>query len=350
MCLSSPTTHQTMLVLHRGCLCVQEVYDYARKAVKKAEEHHAQQPNSKGVCTGCLASGVAARALAHCARKQRGSRDDITVMLANLGGGVCTCLNPPAVLSLATSSKGSLLASSSTGGVRSGQDGSSSAAAVAALRASSLSGPAALGQDPPTSSGGTNGTSNPPQEQQQHSMHPPAKAHKQQPLQSLSAPQRTHQLQHQQQQGHRWRPGSAHTGLVLQPSVCPGPASATAASAHASGAQHTGSGHSILSDLALSSPFAMMLGGTVTEVELVAEVVGVPEQQTAGGSEVVSRGSAPPALVATALGSVAVAAGASGLRKRSLSVALGNSRSCGSAGAPQLGPMGSTEPPVVVLT
>jgi hypothetical protein len=342
-------------------VCAQEVYDYARKAVKKVEEHHARQPSSKSVCTGCLASGVAARALAHCARKQRGSRDDITVMLANLGGGVCTCQNPPAVLSLATSSKSSLLDSSSTGGVRAGQGASSSAAAGAPLRASSLSGPAALGQFPPPTSGGDAGTSDPAQQeqqhererererQQQHPLHPPAKAHKQQQLQSLPAPQRTHQLQHQQQQAHRWRPGAAHPGLVLQPSVCPGPASALHASAHGSASHHAGSGYSILSDLALSSPFAMMLGGTVAEVEVVADIaVGVPEQPTASGAGVVSGGSAPPTLVATALGSVGV--GASGLRKRSLSVALGNSRSCGSAGVPQMGPMGSAEPPVVVLT
>jgi hypothetical protein len=107
--------------------------------------------------------------------------------------------------------------------------------------------------------------------------------------------------------------------------------------------------HSLLSDLAMSSPFAMMLSSAaVAEVEVEVDLDLVSPFSTVG-SGVVSGGSAPPALefVAAAL---VPSGGSSGARKRSLSVALGNSRSCGSVGAPPLGPLSSTEPPVVVLT
>jgi hypothetical protein len=136
-----------------------------------------------------------------------------------------------------------------------------------------------------------------------------------------------------------------HAGLVLQPSVCP----STAAAAQDAGQQFAGEGaHSAcLSDLALSSPFALMLKGAAAEVEIQIDAV-APEVcdfcKSNGSAGVVSGGSAPPTLVA------ALAHNSSaGLRKRSLSVALGNSRSCGSAGV-ACEAHGEQQAPVVVLT
>lgn len=313
------------------------MYDYAHKTLKKVEERYARQPSSSGVCSGCQAAGIAARALAQCARKQRGSRDDITVMLVNLSAN-CSCVKPPVTLSSATINSG-LLASSSTGGVSNARPGPAVSSGTQ-LHSS----PASLGDQPLGSSEA--GTSS--QQRQQELLH---KQLKQPPQPSLPpvlpAAQRP---QHRQPPPQKWRAGSTHPGLLLQPSVCPGTACSMQASAFDAGPHHGTDGlhSSLLSDLALSSPFAMMLGGTVAEVEVEVEVqVEVdPFDSSAGsGSAVVSGGSAPPAFV-TAL----VPSGSAAMRKRSLSMALGNSRSCGSVGAPQLGPMGSSEPPVVVLT
>jgi hypothetical protein len=326
---------------------MQEVYDYALKAVKKVEEHVAKQPFSNGVCAGCKAAGIAARALASCARKQRGSRDDITVMVANMGGN-CTCANPPVVLSSATGSSSGLLASSSTGGVtgRSTQQQGGTIATGVQLHSS----PAALGQPPGSPSSESGPSAQGPHSEQQPEQQPEQQQPQQSQFKLPKQPQQSLPVARQQQQPQKWRPGSAHGGLLLQPSVCPGPASAKHAAAVVAGPLHHAVGgeglqHSLLSDLAMSSPFAMMLG-TVAEIEV--GLVEVSDFSTTSGSAVVSGGSAPPAfnVVAAAL----MSSGSSGLRKRSLSVALGNSRSCGSVGAPQLGPIASNEPPVVVLS
>lgn len=321
----------------------QEVYDYALKAVQKVTEHIArQQSPSNGVCAGCKAAGIAARALASVARKQRGSRDDITVMVANLSGN-CSCANPPAMLSSATGSSSGLLASTSTGGATGRAQQSGAVASGVQLHSS----PAALGQQPDTPPAEAGPSSQQAQQQRQAVLKPPK-----QPQQSLPAAPRLPHHQQQQQQ-HKWRPGVMHGGLLLQPSVCPGPAAAMhAAAAFDAGPHHhvasaDGLQHSLLSDLAMSSPFAMMLGGTVAEVDVI-EV----NLSSGSGSSVVSGGSAPPALNIAAAAAL-VPFGSSGLRKRSLSVALGNSRSCGSVGAPPLGQINShcsSEPPVVVLT
>lgn len=317
------------------------MYDYALKAVKRVEERQARQPSSNGTCAGCHAAGIAARALSNYARKQRGSRDDITVMLVNLGQP-CSCTDPPAVLSSATASNG-VLTTSSTGA---GRPSEGSVAAGVQLHSS----PAVLGgQQAGASDQGLSGHRQQPQQQQEAPFLPPRQQH---PQHSLPAAPRPPQVPQQQQ--HKWRPGATlGNGLFLQPSVCPGPASAMHAAAFDAGPQRGDGMHSsLLSDLALSSPFAMMLGGAIAEVEVEVEVdvVEVVDGFTSSSSGVVSGGSAPPALnLVAALGH----SGSIGLRKRSLSVALGNSRSCGSVGAPPLGPMGpmrSTEPPVVVLT
>lgn len=335
-------------------MLLQEVYDFAVRTGKKVADRTAQQqPSISGTCVGCKTAGVTARMLAQVARKQRGSRDDITVMMVNLRGA-CSCTSPPVVLSSGTvNSSGGLLASSSTGGATSArqQPGPSVASGVQ-LHSS----PAALGQHP-AGSGDIGAALNQPQlqplnhqlDQQQlfaaQALKQPAQQQQHQPLASLPAAHR----RHPQQQQHKWQPG--HGGLLLQPSVCPGSAAdMQAAATHhhhhhhdAAGVPHAADGAhpSLLSDLALSSPFAMMLGGAVAEVE----VVEVSDFSTAsGGSSVVSGGSAPVAFVAKLS-----TAGSSGMRKRSLSVALGNSRSCGST--PQLvGPLGSNDQPVVVLT
>jgi hypothetical protein len=323
---------------------MQEVYDYALKAVKKVEEHVAKQPLSNGICAGCKAAGIAARALASCARKQRGSRDDITVMVANMGGN-CTCANPPAVLSSATGSSSGLLASSSTGGAT--RRATPQQSGTIAIGVQLHSSPAALGQPSGLPSSDSGPSAQRPQSERRPEQQQP---HQSQFFKPPKQPQQSLPVARQQQQLQKWRPGSAHGGLLLQPSVCPGPASAMHAAAVDAGHLHHAVGgeglqHSLLSDLAMSSPFATMLG-TVAEVEV--GLVEVSDLSTASGSGVVSGGSAPPAFNAVA--AALMSSGSAGLRKRSLSVALGNSRSCGSVGAPQLGPIASNEPPVVVLT
>lgn len=341
------------------------MYDYAVKAVHKVQDRLTRQRSpTNDVCAGCKAAGIAARALSSVARKQRRSRDDITVIVANLGAS-CSCTNPPATLSSATAgSSSSLLASSSTGGPHDGSaQHSDSIAAGVQLHSS----PAALGLQQPTDAAAAATDAGPsqlqqhphPQEQhtQQQGLFKPPK----QPQQSLPA---TRRLPARPPQQHCKRaPGAAAgavhgPGLLLQPSVCPGPASAVYdASAHhhnmpVTSSTADGLQHSLLSDLAMSSPFAMMLSSAAVaevEVEVDLHLDLVSPFSTAGSGGVVSGGSAPPALefVAAAL---VPSGGSSGARKHSLSVALGNSRSCGSVGAPPLGPLSSTEPPVVVLT
>lgn len=306
-------------------LLLQEVYDYAHKALGKVERARLHSaPSTSGVCSGCQAASVAARALAQCARKQRGSRDDITVLLANLGAA-CSCTKPPVTLSSATLNSG-LLASTSTGGVATAGKAGATVASGVQLHSS----PAALGDQP---TAGAEACTNP----QQHSKQQPKQQHSE-----VLHRQAKHAKQSYspQQPPHKCRGGPPHAGgLLLQPSVCPGTACPMQASAvafdsgphHAADAMQSG----LLSDLALSSPFAMMLGGAVAEIEVEVEVVDA--SLTSDSNGVVSGGSAPPGFVA-------------GLRKRSLSMALANTRSCGSVGAPQLRPMGSSEQPVVVLT
>lgn len=347
-----------------SCLCVKEVYDYAVKAVHKVQDRLTRQRSpTHDVCAGCKAAGIAARALSSVARKQRRSRDDISVIVANLGAS-CSCTNPPATLSSATAgSSSSLFASSSTGGPHDGSaQHSDSVAAGVQLHSS----PAVLGLQQPTDAAaaatdaGSSQMQQHPHQQEQHTQQQALFRPPKQPQQSLPAARR---LPARPPPQHLKRaPGAAAgamhgAGLLLQPSVCPGPASAVyEASAHhhhnmpvASTAD--GLQHSLLSDLAMSSPFAMMLSSAaVAEVEVEVDLhLDLVSPFSTVGSGVTSGGSAPPALefVAAAL---VPSGGSSGARKRSLSVALGNSRSCGSVGAPPLGPLSSTEPPVVVLT
>lgn len=341
------------------------MYDYAVKAVHKVQDRLTRQRSpTHDVCAGCKAAGIAARALSSVARKQRRSRDDITVIVANLGAS-CTCTNPPATLSSATAgSSSSLLASSSTGGPH---DGSAQHSDTIAAGVQLHSSPAALGLQRPTDAAAAAAAANVspsqlqqhPHQQEQHTQQQALFRPPKQPQQSLPATRRLPACPPQQ---HLKRaPGAAAgavhgPGLLLQPSVCPGPASAVY---EASAAHHNmpvtstadGLQHSLLSDLAMSSPFAMMLSSAaVAEVEVEVDLhLDLVSPFSTAGSGVVSGGSAPPALefVAAAL---VPSGGSSGARKRSLSVALGNSRSCGSVGAPPLGPLSSTEPPVVVLT
>eukprot|EP00879_Flechtneria_rotunda_P000146 GHRR01000213.1.p1 GENE.GHRR01000213.1~~GHRR01000213.1.p1 ORF type:complete len:631 (+),score=184.85 GHRR01000213.1:186-2078(+) len=71
----------------------EEVYDYAQKALRKVQQKNGTRSCRNGVCCACQAAGIAARALAQFARKERRSRDDITVLLVNLQTP-CSCARP----------------------------------------------------------------------------------------------------------------------------------------------------------------------------------------------------------------------------------------------------------------
>jgi hypothetical protein len=341
------------------CPLPQEVYQYAHKTLQKVADRCPRAPSANGACCGCQAAGVAARALSQCARKQRGSRDDITVLLANMAAA-CQCLKLPTLLS--SSSKGAAAGSlrGACGGGGSvacdGMPSSSSNARVAPLHSS----PAALDA----------GVTLAQHQQQPQSSQPPqlpdavAKQPQQQPQQhdQGAADDTALRLQAVRQcVRHDAPPWPA--GLQLQPSVAPSSAAGSGGSSgvhnHAAGAAGGGGAAAltrggVLSDLALSSPFAMMLCHDASAKGMDVDHVLHAAVAVAGAGK-----SAPPGMIAGALLTAADRVGrsaptlssgdvAGAARKRSLSAALVSSRSCGSVGVQ--GRMGSSELPVVVLT
>lgn len=374
-----------------GCcaflLCLlQVVYDHASKILKRAEEQCRQKSTSKGLCCGCFAAGAAAKALAMFARNKRGSRDDITVLLVNLSAA-CSCTRPASILSSssATAAASGIPASSSSsgGGITHSLPANQRSAEQLSVHTELHSSPAALPSAAAAAGPGGASALHPEQPWQYSLSEQPIKQ-KQQPQQpqrtQLRSPQQHGMGPPQQQQQHQQQRRQHHVrqcvrqsrskdpGLLLQPSVAPAtalhhrqhaaggagglssgsPFSSSAAAGAVAEAVHAAP----LSDLAMSSPFAMVLSDVVeVEIEVVdLEMMRVPgagggnhlqQQQTAG----VVTGRSAPANIVAALSS----GGSASLRRQSVSV-LTNSRSCGSLEGSQQGKLGSSELPVVVLT
>lgn len=192
------------------------------------------------VCSACQAAGVAARALALCARKQRHSRDDITVLLINLKSP-CTCAQPLGAHSLSSSS---LMSKATAALVRPrGILGSNSAGQLDRV-CSGTKQPAGQG------SGGQ-------QQQQQQQQATSSDSHHtaSQALRTVSRSLSQSDLPQQLTDSSRLCSGFGG-GLVLQPSVCPGASGVARQQQIAAAAGDTGQ----VSDLVMSSPFASTLG------------------------------------------------------------------------------------------
>jgi protein phosphatase 2C len=318
----------------------EEVFDYAHKTLLKVQQKHATQSVQHRVCSACQAAGIAARALALCARKQRHSRDDITVLLVNLSTP-CTCAHPLGAHNVSSSSL-------------------MSKATAALVRTQGILGSVSADQLQRVGSGTRQRSSQLESQQHQHS------------TSSQSLPQ----LEVQQQLSRTTAGSGFAGGLLMQPSVRPG----SAATPHAK-AQQTSAGAARVgqvSDLVLSSPFASTVGSRPAAAAAISGVAaalrgGAAALPTDGATSSVLRSSlsgpgCAPASASSAddtsseeefimdctsarpVGSApadlqgGVVAGA---LQQSLSLALGGNRSCGLVNT---GSLGSSELPVAVLT
>eukprot|EP00878_Enallax_costatus_P028986 GHUV01031360.1.p1 GENE.GHUV01031360.1~~GHUV01031360.1.p1 ORF type:complete len:384 (+),score=103.74 GHUV01031360.1:191-1342(+) len=328
----------------------EEVFDYAHKTLLKVQQKHAEQHVQHRVCSACQAAGVAARALALCARKQRHSRDDITVLLVNLKTP-CTCAQPLGAHNVSSSS---LMSKATAALVRpQGILGSSSAGQLDRVCSDSRQ-PARQGSGQ--------------QQQQQHGTCSDSLLAGSQALQSSCRSLSQADTPQQLSDSGRLCSGFGG-GLVLQPSVCPGAAGPARQQQIAAAAGDTGQ----VSDLVMSSPFASTIGprssapasGLLPAFAAGAEVRLPLAIKTSVARSLSGPGSAPASvssgdgtsseedlLIEVALAARPVGSAPAELREgliagtlhQSLSLALGSNRSCGLLNT---GSHGSAELPVV---
>lgn len=325
---------------------LQEVFDYAHKTLLKVQQKHAAQSVQHRVCGACQAAGIAARALAHCARKQRHSRDDITVLLVNLNTP-CTCTQPLGAHNVSSSSL-------------------MSKATASLVRTQGILGSVSADQLQGVGSDSRQRSRQAQAQQQQHHQHSTS---------SQSLPQ----LDAEQQLSKITGFGSGFgDGLLLQPSVRPGAASAAQPQpVEQAIADERRAGQ--VSDLVLSSPFASTLRPRPAAAAAVAGSVdglmggaGGAGRPPLGATHSMVRslsgpGSAPASassgdgtnsdedfiidcIAARPVGSAPADlqdGGVAGALHQSFSLALSGNRSCGLVNT---GSLGSSELPVAVLT